>query len=121
MKASPEEIYAQADIISLHMPLLPETRNFISQEQLNQMKPNVILINTARGGIIDEEALLAALQEGRIYGAGIDAFEHEPPVNPVWYTLDNVVLGSHCAASTAGAALNMGRLATKNLISDLGL
>lgn len=120
-KAAPEEIYAQADIISLHLPLLPETRNFIGREQLAQMKKDAILINTARGGLIDEEALLQALQEGALYGAGIDAFEQEPPADPAWFALDNVVLGSHCAASTAGAAQNMGRMATKNLICDLGL
>lgn len=120
-KASPEEIYAQADIISLHLPLLPETRNFIGKEQLEQMKPDAILINTARGGLIDEAALLEALKEGRLYGAGIDAFEQEPPTNPAWFQLDNVVLGSHCAASTVGAARNMGRMATENIIADLGL
>ena len=61
------------------------------------------------------------MEAGRIYGAGIDAFAQEPPTDPRWFTLENVVLGSHCAASTAGAARNMGRMATENLIRDLGL
>ena len=78
-------------------------------------------INTARGGLIDENALLDALEAGRLCGAGIDAFSSEPPKDPRWFTLDNVVLGSHCAASTAGASRNMGRMATANLIHDLGL
>ncbi len=119
-RATPEEIYSKCDIISLHLPLLPDTCNMISTKQLAMMKKNVILINTARGGIIDEDALLSALEKGDIYGAGIDAFAHEPPTDPRWTQLENVVLGSHCAASTAGAALNMGRMATKNLLCDLG-
>jgi D-3-phosphoglycerate dehydrogenase len=120
-RATPEEIYAKCDIISLHLPLLPETKNMIGAEQLAQMRPDVILVNTARGGILDESALLDALEGGRIYGAGIDAFSEEPPADRRWYALKNVVLGSHCAASTAGAALNMGRMATANLLRDLGL
>lgn len=121
VKASPEEIYAQADVISLHLPLTEETRGTIGAPELAQMKPDAILINTARGGLIDENALLDALAAGRIYGAGVDAFAQEPPEDPRWFTLENVVLGSHCAASTDGAARNMGRMATENLIRDLGL
>ncbi len=85
------------------------------------MKPDAILINTARGGLVDEAALLDALEGGRIYGAGIDAFAEEPPKDPRWFKLENVVLGSHCAASTDGASRNMGRMATENLIRDLVL
>ena len=120
-KATPEEIFRRSDFISVHLPLLPETENFISKPQLAMMKPNVILINTARGGLINENDLLNALENGTIYGAGIDAFCEEPPKDPRWFTLDNVVIGSHCAASTAGASRNMGRMATANLIRDLGL
>ena len=100
---------------------MPETENFIAKEQLAMMKPNVILINTARGGLINETDLLDALEAGAIYGAGIDAFCEEPPKDHRWFTLDNVVIGSHCAASTVGASRNMGRMATANLLSDLGL
>ena len=120
-KAAPEEIFRQCDIISLHLPLMPETENFIGAAELAMMKPDAILVNTARGGLIDESALLDALEAGKLYGAGIDAFSSEPPKDPRWFTLDNVVLGSHCAASTSGAARNMGRMATENLIRDLGL
>lgn len=120
-RATPDEIYAQCDVISLHLPLLPETENFIGAAELAKMKSDVILVNTARGGLIDENALLDALEAGKIYGAGIDAFSSEPPKDPRWFTLDNVVLGSHCAASTSGASRNMGRMATANLIRDLGL
>ena len=121
VKASPEEICARADVISLHLPLTEETRGTIGAPELAQMKPDAILVNTARGGLIDENALLDALAAGRIYGAGVDAFAQEPPEDPRWFTLENVVLGSHCAASTDGAARNMGRMATENLIRDLGL
>ena len=120
-KATAEEIYRQCDVISLHLPLLPSTRNTIGQAELAMMKPNAILVNTARGGLIDENALLDALEEKKIYGAGIDAFEEEPPKDPRWFRLENVVLGSHCAASTVGASENMGKMATENLIRDLGL
>ena len=118
--AEPETIFREADFISLHLPLLPETRNFVGKEQIGWMKPTAILVNTARGGLIDDDALLDALAEGRIYGAGLDAFSQEPPKDERWYQLDNVVLGSHCAASTAGATENMGRMATENLLRDLG-
>jgi len=120
-RAEPGQIYAKADFISIHAPLTEHTRGMIGKDEIEMMKPTAIIINTARGGIIDENALLAALQSGRIYGAGIDAFEEEPPQNPAWFTLPNVVLGSHCAASTVGATEQMGRMAAENLIRDLGI
>ena len=120
-RADPDEIYARCDVISLHLPLTPETENIIGAAELAKMKPDAILVNTARGGLIDENALLDALEAGKLYGAGIDAFSSEPPKDPRWFSLDNVVLGSHCAASTSGASRNMGRMATANLIRDLGL
>ncbi|MCC8190639.1 MAG: phosphoglycerate dehydrogenase [Planctomycetes bacterium] len=119
-RATPEEIYRGADFISLHVPLTEETQSLIGSRELAMMKPTAVLVNTARGGIVDEAALLAALQEGRIYGAGIDAFEEEPPANPAWYALDNLVMGSHSAASTVGATEKMGRMAATNLVRDLG-
>ena len=119
--ATPEEIYQECDVISLHLPLLPSTRNTIGAEQLAMMKKDTILINTARGGLIDENALLDALEKGQIYGAGIDAFSQEPPKDQRWFKLDNVILGSHCAASTVGATDNMGTMATENILHDLGL
>ncbi len=109
----------ESDFISLHVPLLPATRNILSRERIASMKPAAILVNTARGGLVDEAALLEALMAGRIYGAGLDVFAVEPPEDKNWYTLDNVVLGSHCAASTAGAVTAMGRMAAANLIRDL--
>lgn len=118
-RAALEEIYEKSDFISLHVPLLPSTRNMIGEAELKRMKKDVILINTARGGLIDENALLNALEAGTIGGAAIDAFAQEPPTDERWFTLDNVILGSHCAASTSGASLNMGRMATANVIRDM--
>jgi D-3-phosphoglycerate dehydrogenase len=120
-RATREEIFRQADIISLHLPLMDETRNCIGRKELAMMKEHAILINTARGGLIDETALLDALESGHLYGAGVDAFAQEPPTDPRWFRLENVVLGSHCAASTQGASEMMGRMATENIIRDLGL
>jgi len=119
-RATPDQIFAQADFISLHLPLLPETRNIISNRELKMMKPTAVLVNTARGGLIDESALLAALQTRQIYGAGMDAFSQEPLTDPAWYELDNLVIGSHAAASTVGATEMMGRMAAENIIRDLG-
>ena len=116
--AQPDRILKEADFVSLHLPLLPATENFIGEKELAMMKPTAILINTARGGLVDEAALLKALTSGALGGAGLDAFREEPP-SPEWFTLDNVVLGAHCAASTKGASLQMGRMATENLIRDM--
>lgn len=118
-RAEADEIFRDADFISLHLPLMESTRNFVGERELALMKRDAVLINTARGGLIDEAALLRALREGRIYGAGIDAFAHEPPEDPAWFELDNVVIGAHCAASTSGATRNMGRMATENVLRDL--
>lgn len=120
-KADLETIYREADFISLHVPLTDETRGMIGREQLAMMKKTAIVINTARGGIIDEPALLDALKNKTIYGAGIDAFEEEPPADNAWFALDNIVIGSHSAASTNGATEKMGRMAAENLLHDLGL
>ena len=119
IRAELNEIFEQADFISLHVPLIPSTREMVGAEQLKMMKKDAVLINCARGELIDEEALLDALEQGEIGGAALDVFVKEPPEDPRWYTLNNVLLGSHCAASTKGASLNMGRMATANLIRDL--
>ncbi|MCL2197741.1 MAG: phosphoglycerate dehydrogenase [Defluviitaleaceae bacterium] len=118
-KADLPRIYKEADFISLHVPLTEETRNMIGEAEIATMKPTTVIINTARGGIINEDALLKALQSNKIYGAGLDAFEQEPPTNTAWFSLDNVVIGSHCAASTVGATEQMGRMAAENIIRDL--
>ena len=121
IRATLDEICRQADFISLHLPLLPETAHLIDARRLSLMKPTAILVNTARGGLIEETALLQALSEKRLYGAGLDVFETEPPIDKSWYSLPNVILGSHCAASTVGATEQMSLMAARNMIHDLTL
>lgn len=115
-----DQICREADVITLHTTLTSESRNLIDARRLGLMKKTAILINTARGGLVDEAALLKALQDGSIYAAGLDVFETEPPVEQAWYSLDNVVLGSHCSSSTKGATDTMGGMAVDNLLRDLG-
>jgi len=119
-RATPEEIYTKCDFISIHLPLTNETKGMIGAKQFEMMKPTAVLVNTARGGIIDEPALVDALQRKLIYGAGIDVFEQEPPTLEGLYGLDNLIMGSHAAASTAGATKNMSLMAAENLLRSLG-
>ena len=107
------------DFISLHAALTNDNARMISQERLALMKKTAILINTARGELVDEDALLKALQEKKLYGAGLDVFTIQPPNNPAWYALDSVVIGSHTASSTIGATTMMGEMAVSNLLRDL--
>ncbi|AHC51448.1 2-hydroxyacid dehydrogenase [Sulfolobus acidocaldarius SUSAZ] len=95
----------ESDIVTIHVPLTQETKNLIGEEQIRLMKPNAIIINTSRGGIIDEEALLKALKEKRIAGAGLDVLALEPPNpnNPL-FSLDNVIITPHVAGVTHEAA-----------------
>jgi D-3-phosphoglycerate dehydrogenase len=118
-RATLEQIYREADFISLHVPLNDQTRGMISIEQFEMMKPTAVLINTARGGLIDEGALFHALKSKQIYGAGIDVFDREPPNDKEWFSLENIIIGSHCAASTNGAVEQMGYMAVMNLVHDL--
>ena len=114
---SVEEIFRECDFISIHLPLLKETEHLVDEKLLATAKKNLILINTARGGIVDEDALYRALKNKEIYGAGIDAFECEPASQSPLLELDNVILGSHCAASTQGAVDKMTSMATANVIN----
>ncbi|HHW04210.1 MAG TPA: phosphoglycerate dehydrogenase [Thermoanaerobacterales bacterium] len=114
-----EELLKESDFISIHLPLTENTRNLISYKQFEMMKHRAVLVNTARGGIVDENALLWALKQKRIWGAGIDVFEKEPPENSELLNLDNIVIGSHCAASTYEAIDKMGMMAALNLVECL--
>ena len=115
-----DELLAASDIVSLHCPLTNETRNLIDAASLSQMKHDALLINTARGGIIDEAALFEALREKRIGGAGLDSFSIEPPLadNPLW-SLDNLIVTPHVAGVTKGSAIQMAETAAKHIISVL--
>ncbi len=120
-RADVDEICRNADFITLHCLLNEQTKNLMDARRIGMMKKNAILINTARGGLVDEDALLDALEKGSIYGAGLDVFESEPPANPQWYTLDNIIMGSHCSSSTTGSTMLMGTMAVDNLLNGLGL
>ncbi|PKN90233.1 MAG: phosphoglycerate dehydrogenase, partial [Chloroflexi bacterium HGW-Chloroflexi-7] len=112
--ADMDQVIAAADFVSLHLPLLPETRGIVDEAFLNKMKKGSYLVNTSRGEAINEEALLKALQSGRLKGAGLDAFIVEPPDpnNPL-LALPNVIATPHLGAQTDGATINMGWLAMK--------
>lgn len=115
--ATVEELLAISDIVSLHCPLLPATRHMINADSLRTMKSQSYLVNTARGGLIDETALLPALQSGHIAGAGLDTFEQEPPVqdNPLM-SERTVVVTPHVGGVTAAAGRRVGILAVEGII-----
>jgi lactate dehydrogenase-like 2-hydroxyacid dehydrogenase len=112
---SVEALAAEADVLSLHTPGGPATRHLINAERLALMKPTAILINTARGSVVDEPALARALAERQIAAAGLDVFEGEPAVNPGLLALDNAVLLPHLGSATIEARTRMGMQAADNL------
>jgi len=116
-----EELLKISDVVSLHVPLTPETKHLIGQKELSSMKKTAILINTARGAVIDELALAKALQEKWIAGAGLDVFEDETKLvtesEKILYGLDNVVLTPHIASATQTARFEMSRLVAENIIA----
>jgi phosphoglycerate dehydrogenase-like enzyme len=112
-----DELLSTADFVSVHCPLTAETRNLIGRRELALMKPDAYLINTARGGIVDETALLEALRERRIAGAAIDCFAEEPVVRPhPLGTLDNVLLAPHCIAWTDELFRDIGRAVCQGMV-----
>ena len=114
-KESVEDVLREGDFVSIHSPATPETRHLISAERLAVMKPTAFLINTARGDIVDEAALVAALQAQRIAGAGLDVYEREPQVTPALLTMENVVLLPHLGSATQETRVAMGMRALENL------
>lgn len=117
-----EELMKESDVVSLHVPLLPTTRGMIGSRQLGMMKENAILINSARGGLVDEAALLKVLQERRIWGAVLDAMEIEPPTLASCkelLELDNVIITPHIGASTIENQSKSGRTAVQILVDAL--
>lgn len=110
-------LLATSDILSLHCPYSPATHHLIGEEQLVAMKPTAYLINTARGPVVDEAALVDALVGGQIAGAGLDVFEHEPEVHPGLVGLDNVVLIPHLGSATVETRTAMATLAASNALA----
>ena len=119
--AALDKLIREADFISLHLPLLPETRGMINESFLGKMKKGSFLVNTSRGEVVDEEALLKALQSGHLKGAGLDAFIAEPPdpKHPL-LALPQVIATPHLGAQTDGATSNMGWLAMRDCLAVLG-
>lgn len=117
--ASIDDILKQADFITLHVPLLPATKHLMNEEKFNLMKPTAYLVNTSRGPVIDENALVAALKEGKIKGAALDVFENEPETAPGLSELDNAVITPHIASGTKETRDDMAKTAVNNIIEAL--
>jgi glyoxylate reductase len=115
-----DQLLAGADVLSLHCPLTPETRHLIGPRELALMKPTATLLNTARGPVVDEAALVAALRGGEIAAAGLDVYEREPAVDPGLFELENVVLSPHLGSATVETRTAMAELAARNAIAVLG-
>jgi D-3-phosphoglycerate dehydrogenase len=115
-----DELLAQSDFITIHMPKTPETTGMISTEQFATMKPTAFIVNVARGGLIDEDALYAALKSQRIAGAGLDVFVSEPPLESPLLTLENIILTPHLGASTDEAQEKAGVSVARSVRLALG-
>lgn len=114
-----ETLLKESDFLSLHAPLLPETHHYIGAAEIAKMKPTAILINAARGPLVDEKALVAALRDKVIWGAGLDVFEREPELEAGLSSLDNVVVVPHIASATIETRIAMGKIATDNVVNVL--
>ena len=111
----PDQLLSDSDVVSLHLPLTGATRHLIDAAALAKMKPTAVLVNTSRGPIVDEGALVVALREGRVAGAALDVFEHEPEVHPGLLELENVVLVPHLGSATEETREAMGMLCVEAL------
>jgi lactate dehydrogenase-like 2-hydroxyacid dehydrogenase len=116
---SREQLLRESDFVSLHVPLSAETRHLIGAAQLRMMKREAILVNTSRGPVVDEAALVDALEQGVIAGAGLDVFEHEPQVHPGLLNLQNVVLAPHIGSASVHTRRRMCTLAAENAVAAL--
>jgi glyoxylate reductase len=112
-----ERLLAESDVVSLHVPLSDETRHLIDADALRAMKPTAYLVNTARGPVVDEAALVDALRDGEIAGAGLDVFEREPEVEAGLLELENAVLVPHLGSATEETRTAMGELAARNALA----
>ena len=117
--ATKDQLLAQADFVVLQMPYSPATHHYIGAAELRKMKPTAILINSTRGGAVDDAALIEALKNGTIRAAGLDVFENEPKLNPDFLALKNVVLAPHVGSSTETTRRAMAMTAAKNAVAAL--
>lgn len=114
-----EALLPQCDVVSLHCPATPDTHHLIGDAQLRLMRQSAVLVNTARGDVVDEVALIGALQEGTIAGAGLDVFEREPAVPEPLRTLPNVFALPHLGSATQASRVAMGECAVRNIVAFL--
>jgi D-3-phosphoglycerate dehydrogenase len=114
-----EELLRESDFVSVHVPLTPETRHMIGERELGMMKKTAVLVNTARGPVMDEKALVKALRERRIFAAGLDVYEHEPLLEEGLAELDNVVLMPHAGSATFRARGRMALMVASNMLEGL--
>ena len=114
-----DELLRQSDFVVLQVPYSPETHHMIGERELKLMKPTAILVNSTRGGVVDDAALIAALKAGTLRAAGLDVFENEPRLNPGFLKLDNVALAPHVGSSTEATRREMAMTAAKNLVAAL--
>lgn len=118
-RVTKEELLRESDFVSLHVPLTAETRHFIGAAELALMKPTAILVNTARGPVVDEAALVECLRVGGIAAAGLDVFEEEPKVHPGLLELTNVTLAPHIASASVATRRRMSEMAVENALAAL--
>jgi lactate dehydrogenase-like 2-hydroxyacid dehydrogenase len=118
-RATVDEVLKEADVVSIHVPLLPETTHLINAERLRMMKPSAYLINTSRGPVIDEAALVEALKMNVIRGAALDVFEHEPALAPGLNELENIVITPHTASAADEARDGMATIVAENTLTFL--
>jgi glyoxylate/hydroxypyruvate/2-ketogluconate reductase len=116
---SKEDLLRQSDIVLLILPYTPETHHYIGAEELKLMKPSAVLVNMARGGIVDDAALVEALKDKTIWAAGLDVFENEPKLHPGFLELENAVLSPHIASASEPTRRAMAMTAAKNLVAAL--
>jgi glyoxylate reductase len=114
-----DELLRRSDVVSLHVPLTDETRHLIDARRLALMKPTAVLVNTARGPVVDEEALAAALEAGEIFAAGIDVYEREPEVHPRLLAAPRTVLLPHIGSATTATRTRMARMAAADVVAVL--
>ena len=118
-KVDMDTLLKESDFISVHVPLMPETRHLIGKRSLEMMKPTAYLINTSRGPVIDEPALAEALKNNVIAGAALDVFEEEPKIYPGLLELENVVVVPHIASASVETRSKMAIMAAENVLAVL--